>query len=142
MIDYNEIVDATDNFRNALKQLESVQNQLDSIITEADQKIGDCRHFIELKDTAMSRHEKSVVCRAIKEATIERRQAKQAKDVLTPVFEYLAKNKAFLSDIGKLANDLKKAKNKAEMPHMYRVRVLTELFGDNIVTGEVTLKEG
>lgn len=141
MIDYAEVVKVTDDFRNLVKQMESVQNILEDTITDADRAFGDVRHYIELKDVAMTRHEKSVVCRALKDASNERRKAKRAKEVLTPMFEFLSTHKSFVSDIGKLANDLKKSKQKVEAPHAYKVRVLTDIFGEDIIDGDVKLNK-
>lgn len=141
MIDYNEVVTATIQFRDVVKKMESLQNILEDIIQESDKSFGDIRHYIELKDTTMTRHEKTVVCRAMKTVSNERRKAKNAKDVLTPMFEYLSSHKQFMSDMGRLANDLKKAKEKVEKPHAYRVRVLTNIFGENMIDGEVKLNE-
>lgn len=141
MIDYAEVVRVVDDFRNIVKQMESVQNILEDTIVESDKAFGDVRHYIELKDVAMTRHEKSVVCKALKNASKERREAKKTKEVLTPMFEYLSTHKSFMSDMGKLANDLKKAKNKVDSPHAYKVRVLTDIFGEDIIDGEVKLNE-
>ena len=141
MVDYKEVVRVVDDFRNMVKQMESVQNILEDTIVESDKAFGDVRHYIELKDVAMTRHEKSVVCRALKDASNERRKAKRAKEVLTPMFEFLSTHKSFVSDIGKLANDLKKSKQKVEAPHSYKVRVLTDIFGEDIIDGEVKLNE-
>lgn len=141
MVSYDEIVKVTDDFRNAIKQLDSVQSQLEMIITDSDKAFGDVRHFIEFKDCAFTRHEKSVLCKALKEASETRRKAKVTKEVLTPIFEYINSHKSFISDIGRLANDLKKAKEKAEKPHAYKVRVLQDLFGDDIFDGDVKLQE-
>ena len=141
MVSYDEIVKVTDDFRNAIKQLDSIQSQLEMIITDADRAFGDVRHYIELKNDAMTRHEKTVVCKALKNASKERREAKKTKEVLTPMFEYLSTHKSFMSDMGKLANDLKKAQSKVDAPHAYKVRVLTDIFGEDIIDGEVKLNE-
>lgn len=130
-MDYNKYLDALNAFRKSLRDMDTIRNTLNTIIHEADSAIGDCRHKIEL-DYPTTRKERTAICKTIREYSIERRKAKNAEQVLNELFTFADNHKQLINELDNLYGKMKKAKESVEKEKTYKVRVLTEMFGDEI----------
>ena len=130
-MDYNKHLKALDDFRKSLREMETIRNTLNTIIHEADSAIGDCRHKIEL-DYPTTRKERTAICKTIREYSIERRKAKNAEQVLNELFAFADNHKQLINELDNLYGKMKKAKESVEKEKTYKVRVLHNLFGDEI----------
>ena len=130
-MDYNKYLKALDDFRKSLRNMDTIRNQLNDIIHEADSAIGDCRHKLEI-DYPTTRKERTAICKVIRDYGIERRKAKNAEQVLNELFSFADNHKQLINELDNLYGKIKKAKESVEKEKSYKVRVLTEMFGDEI----------
>lgn len=130
-MDYNKYLKALDDFRKSLRDMDTIRNQLNDTIHEADSAIGDCRHKLEI-DYPTTRKERTAICKVIRDYGIERRKAKNAEQVLNELFLFADNHKQLINELDNLYGKIKKAKESVEKEKSYKVRVLTEMFGDEI----------
>ena len=130
-MDYNKHLKALDDFRKSLRDMDTIRNQLNDTIHEADSAIGDCRHKLEI-DYPTTRKERTAICKVIRDYGIERRKAKNAEQVLNELFSFADNHKQLINELDNLYGKIKKAKESVEKEKSYKVRVLTEMFGDEI----------
>ena len=130
-MDYNKYLDALNVFRKSLRDMDIIRNQLNDTIHEADSAIGDCRHKLEI-DYPTTRKERTAICKVIRDYGIERRKAKNAEQVLNELFVFVDNHKQLINELDNLYGKMKKAKESVEKEKTYKVRVLTEIFGDEI----------
>ena len=130
-MDYNKYLKVLDDFRKSLRDMDTIRNQLNDIIHEADSAIGDCRHKLEI-DYPTTRKERTAICKVIRDYGIERRKAKNAEQVLNELFAFADNHKQLINELDNLYGKIKKAKESVEKEKLYKVRVLTEMFGEEI----------
>lgn len=122
-----QVCEIVTNFYTLVKELELDRKCCATTVNEADKAFGDIRHYCEF-DYPTERKQRTKVCKLINQYSKERRIAKDFLDVTEPVASLLGA--AFLNQMGRIANDTKKALSKTEGRN-YVPRVLDELFKEN-----------
>lgn len=113
-------------FRDLANECEILMRVADEDINEADKAFGDIRHYCEL-NYPVERHDKTRVCQLIKQYSDQRRRAKNFKEVLTPLSEFI-KLKDVSRGIGTMANSTRKKHDFINSDRRYEPRILNELF--------------
>lgn len=127
MKSYNDIYNPLNDFRQAINDVQSLYNQCEDEITETDSVLCDLMHYCELS-YPKTRAERTKICQMLRDNRIKRRKAKDTLMVIEPIKTFLANNKNFINDIGRVTNEARKAKQKIEGNRVYVPRVLNELF--------------
>lgn len=128
MIDAKEAAATIEAFRKLVNELETEIKLCDDEINECDKAFGDIRHCCEL-NYPLTRSQKTTICQMMRAFSKRRRIAKDTKYMLEPLLEYMAHDRHFKNDIGKMANEIKRRLDFVTGERKYVPRVLDELFG-------------
>ena len=129
---YQFYIDSLNNFRKCLRDVFVLKEELDEIVRDADFAMGDCRHKLEL-DYPNSAKERTKICRAIQKSGQERRIAKNCLMVLDEFIKFAESKNTLPNELDAIYGKMQKAKKTVEGPRSYRTRILSDLFGEDII---------
>ncbi len=124
-----EIVKAFDDFRDAVMYIQKNKKVFEDTVRECDQAFCDIRHYCELSYPT-NKSKRTKICQLMRDYSIKRRNAKDMLQVISHADGMQERKPLFLTDIYRIANEMKKEKDKVESERFYRPRVLTELWGE------------
>ena len=130
-MEYKEYLDIINKFRKLLRDLPNIQKRISDTIHDADSAFGDIRHKLEL-DYPTTRKERTAICKAIKDYSIERRKAKNEENVVKELYDLSVKYPKLANDLDDIAGKMNKAIKDIEKDRVYHVRILNNMFGDEI----------
>lgn len=126
-MDKKEIVDIIHRFRDLTVEAQSIAEQCEMTIKEADKAFGDIRHYCEFNKSIDART-KTKICRLMREYSEKRREAKDTLEIISALNEYISQNREFVSNIGYIWNTTNKKWKFVNSERVYVPRVLEELF--------------
>ena len=131
IVNYEELYEAVriiNDFRKLIRTLNSNRSLMEAEVIEADKAFGDIRHFVENKKTDTRKRTKLI--KLMKEFSDSRRRAKDGLIYTEPLMKFLSEEKGLDQKLGKIANEMEKAREKMD-GRVYHPRVLKALFEED-----------
>jgi chromosomal replication initiation ATPase DnaA len=125
---YQQVKETFDSYRKILREIDSLANQWEAEVKECDQAFSDIRHYCEFNKKNVDRATKTKITKLLADYSERRRIAKDNLIVLNQFIAYGRSHTSVLSELDKIAGDIKKQAAYVTGQRVYNPRVLTELF--------------
>lgn len=128
------VVKIVEDFKDLIVAIEMERRIRYDAVHESDCALGDIRHFCELSYPT-ERSTRTKVCQLMRDISKKRRNDKDFLDVTQPLADFLSNSQNsqnLKGNLGKAANNMKKALVKTQGERVYVPRVLNDLFKKEI----------